>query len=185
MDDIRALFEKYGKVIDVELSMHSRTRNRGLAFVEMGSEEEALEALNKLEASEYEGRTLKLNYAKPKKTKSTPVKPKPDVLYNLFVANLSYAARAKDLKEFFSSNGGEVVSAEVIFETEFRRSAGYGFVSFAKKEDADAALSHFQGKELMGRALRVARGKQVAKTEKLDSSEDVSNEANVDQAEEA
>lgn len=38
-------------VVLFQLSMHSKTMNRGLAFVEMGSAEEALAALNSLESS--------------------------------------------------------------------------------------------------------------------------------------
>ncbi len=34
----------------VKLSMHNKTRNRGLAFVTMGSPEDALTALNNLES---------------------------------------------------------------------------------------------------------------------------------------
>lgn len=152
--------------------MHNKTRNRGLVFVEMGSPEEAAEAFSKLEAYEYEGRILKLNYAKPKKKKpSLPVQPKPPVLYNLFVANLSFEARAKHLKEFFESGGYNVVSAEVIFNDNPRRSAGYGFVSFNKKREADEVLSTFQGKELMGRPIRLARSRRFVKLESEVNSE--------------
>ncbi|GMH00185.1 hypothetical protein Nepgr_002024 [Nepenthes gracilis] len=175
-DEIRALFEKHGRVIDVELSMHNKTRNRGLAFVEMGSPGEAAEALNKLEAREFEGRILKLNYARPMKMKNPPpVQPKLPLAYNLFVANLSFEARAKDLREFFSTGGSEVVSAEVIFHDNPRRSSGYGFVSFATKKEAEAALSSYQGKEFMGRAIRVARSKRFVK-EMNSQPEDTSEE---------
>ncbi|XWS23935.1 hypothetical protein CRYUN_Cryun28dG0058300 [Craigia yunnanensis] len=146
-EDIRSLFEKHGRVVDVELSMHNKTRNRGLAFVSMASPEEALAALNNLESYELEGRTLRLNYAKYKKKKpAIPEKPKPVPAFNLFVANLSYEARAKHLKEFFSSEGANVVSAEVIFHDNPRKSSGYGFVSFKSKKEADAAVSAFEGK---------------------------------------
>lgn len=165
-DDIRALFQNHGTVLDVELSMHSKTRNRGLAFVEMGSVDEAAQALAKLEAYEYEGRTLRLNYATPKKKKaSPPMQPKPPVVYNLFVANLSFSARAKDLKEFFQSGGSEVVSAEVIFHENPRKSSGYGFISFKTKKEADEVLTTFDGKELMGRPIRLARSKRFVKLE--------------------
>ncbi|XP_022159726.1 31 kDa ribonucleoprotein, chloroplastic [Momordica charantia] len=171
-EDIRSLFEKYGTVLDVELSMYNKIRNRGLAFVTMGSPEEALTALNNLESYEYEGRTLRLNYAKIKKEKPypPPVKPKP-VTFNLFVANLPYDARAKDLKEFFDSGSGNVVSAQVIFNENPRRSSGYGFVAFKTKKDAEAAISDFQGKIFMGRTLRVARSKQFAKLPSEDKSQ--------------
>ncbi|KAF5955336.1 hypothetical protein HYC85_008192 [Camellia sinensis] len=82
--------------------MHNKTRNRGLAFVTMGSHEEALAALTNLESSEFEGRSLKLNWARPKKEKPSPVvrQSKPGPIHNLFVANLPYQARAKDLRSF-------------------------------------------------------------------------------------
>ncbi|XWS14957.1 hypothetical protein CRYUN_Cryun35bG0052900 [Craigia yunnanensis] len=119
---------------EATLSMHNKTRNRGLAFVSMASPEEALAALNNLESYELEGRTLRLNYAKPKKKKSViPQKPKPVPAFNLFVANLSYEARAKHLKEFFSSEGANVVSYEVIFHDNPRKSSGYGCHSNPRK----------------------------------------------------
>lgn len=96
-----------------------------------------------------EDRTINVNYARAKKKKvATPV-PKPSVTFNLFVANLSYEARAKDLREFFNSEGSSVVSAEVIFHENPRRSLGYGFVAFKSKKEADEALSAFQGKVIL------------------------------------
>lgn len=92
---------------------------------------------------------LKLNWAKPKPKRNTPANPpthKTLPIHNLFVANLPFQARAKDLKEFFDANNGNVVSAEIIFLDNPRRSAGYGFVSFNTKEEAETALSTFQGK---------------------------------------
>ncbi|KAI9098008.1 hypothetical protein K1719_025779 [Acacia pycnantha] len=162
-EDVRSLFERHGRVLDVELSMYNKTRNRGLAFVEMASEEEALAALNSLESYEYEGRTLRLAYARPKKKKGPPPVQQKTVTFNIFVAELSYEARAKDLREFFDSGSGSVVSAEVIFHDNPRKSAGYGFVSFKSKKEAEAALSEFQGKIFMGRPIRVARSKQFVK----------------------
>ncbi|CAI9753540.1 unnamed protein product [Fraxinus pennsylvanica] len=160
-DDLRPLFEQYGTVVEIELSMYDKTRNRGLAFVTMGSHEEALAVITHLESYEFEGRVLKLNWAKPKKSNpSTPPTPKPMPVHNLFVANLPFQARAKDLKDFFNADNGNVVSAEIIFIDNPRRSAGYGFVSFNTKVEAESALLAFQGKEFMGRPIRVARSRR-------------------------
>ncbi|KAK6116159.1 hypothetical protein DH2020_008428 [Rehmannia glutinosa] len=155
-DDIRPLFEKYGSVVDIE----------GLVFVTMASPEEAAAAFENIESSEFEGRILKLNWAKPKKTKpSTLPQPKPMPVHNLFVANLPFQAGAKDLKDFFNDDNANVVSAEIIYNDNPRRSAGYGFVSFNTKAEADAALVAFQGKEFMGRPVRVARSKRFLRQE--------------------
>ncbi|XAR62126.1 hypothetical protein NMG60_11016755 [Bertholletia excelsa] len=165
-DDLRPLFEKYGTVVNIELSMHNKTRNRGLAFVTMSSHEEALAALNNLDSYEFEGRALKLNWARPKRKKHPPFgQPMRAPVHNLFVGNLSYQARSKDLKEFFSSENVNAVSAEIIYLDNPRRSAGYGFVSFNTKEEADAALSAFQGKMFMGRPLRVGHSRRFLRPE--------------------
>ena len=93
------------------------------------------------------GRILRIDYARPRtKSITPPPEPKPEVTFNLFVANLSYEARAKDLREFFKSEGHSVVSAEVIFHDNPRRSLGYGFVSFKSKKEAEAALAAVSGK---------------------------------------
>lgn len=161
--DIRALFEKHGTVLDVELSMHNKTKNRGLAFITMGSPEEALAALNNLEAYELEGRALKINYARKQKKERPAMPPKPMPRHALFVANLPFNATSKDLKEFFVSGCRNVVSAEVIYHDNPRRPSGYGFVSFASKKEADDALSSFQGKMFMERPIRIAHSRRYVK----------------------
>lgn len=156
--------------------MYNKTRNRGLAFITMGSNEEASAALSSLQSFEFEGRTLSLTWAKPRKK----MPPKPAAIHNLYVASLPLQARAKDLREFFKSNNGNAVSADIIFHENPRRSAGYGFVSFYTKEDAEAALAAFQGKEFMGRSIRVARSKRSLKegTESTIQAEAESTEMN-------
>ncbi|KAL1534271.1 33 kDa ribonucleoprotein, chloroplastic-like [Salvia divinorum] len=164
-EDLRPLFEKYGTVVEIEFSMYNKERNRGLAFVTMASPDEALAAFNSLEASEYGGRVLKLNWAKPKKPKQPSSPPRPKPVHNLFVTFLPFQARAKDLKEFFNAHNANAVSADVIFRDNPKRSAGYGFVSFNTKAEADAALVALQGKEFMGRNLRIAPSKRFLRQE--------------------
>jgi len=94
---------------------------------------------------------MKVNYARPKKKKTPPpVKANSGVTFNLFVGNLSYEAKSKDLKEFFDSGAGKVVKAEVVFHENPRKPSGYGFVSFKSKKEAEAALTEFQGKVTPG-----------------------------------
>ncbi|KAG6717860.1 hypothetical protein I3842_04G121400 [Carya illinoinensis] len=163
-EDICALFDKHETMLDVELSMHNKIRNRGLAFVTMGSPEEALTALNNLESYELRGPHYKGQLCQGTKEEPSPssrVQPKL-VTFNLFVANLPFEARSKDLREFFSSEGGNVISAEVIFNENPRKSSGYGFVAFKSKKDADEALLAFQRK-VIWLPLRVAWSKQFVK----------------------
>ena len=65
--DIQALFEKYGEVQRVKLITDRDTgRSRGFAFVEMGNDGEAQEAITGLNGSQLAGRGLNVNEARPR-----------------------------------------------------------------------------------------------------------------------
>uniref|UniRef100_A0A0A9G627 RRM domain-containing protein n=1 Tax=Arundo donax TaxID=35708 RepID=A0A0A9G627_ARUDO len=157
-DDMRALFEKHGSVAHVELSMYNSGKNRGLAFVTMGSEEEALAALNNLNSTILNDRKIKVDFARArKKQPKQPVSASDpnSSKHIVFVGNLTWRVRSRHLRELFESTSG-FLSAEVIFQTTTpRRSAGYAFVSFSSKETAESAISTFNGKKLMGRPINV------------------------------
>jgi len=72
----------------------------------------------------------------------------------IFVANLPWSLRGKDLKEIFSEFG-EVVYAKVILDRETGRSKGFGFVEFADPEAAKKAVEEMQGAEINGREIKI------------------------------
>lgn len=72
----------------------------------------------------------------------------------LYVGNLPYETTDKDLSEMFSEHG-EVTEATVITDKMSGRSKGFGFVTFAKDEDADKAAKALDGKDLNGRNIKV------------------------------
>ncbi|MDM7915159.1 MAG: RNA recognition motif domain-containing protein [Candidatus Eisenbacteria bacterium] len=80
---------------------------------------------------------------------------------NLFVGNLPYAATEQDLIDLFSQVGS-VVSAQVIFDRETRRSRGFGFVQMADEEAASAAIQRFHQSDVLGRPLTVNEAKPRA-----------------------
>ena len=64
-DDVRDLFSQYGDVGDVNVVEDRETgRSRGFGFVEM-NQDQAEEAMSNLDGSQFGGRTLKVNEAKP------------------------------------------------------------------------------------------------------------------------
>jgi len=67
------LFSAYGSVESVRIITDRMTgRSRGFGFVEMSSPEEAVEATEQLNGSEYGGRTLVVNEAKPRENRRGP-----------------------------------------------------------------------------------------------------------------
>ena len=66
-DDLRKLFEQFGKVSSAKIITDSETgRSRGFGFVEMDSAAEASEAMNKLNQKDMEGRLLSVTIAREK-----------------------------------------------------------------------------------------------------------------------
>ena len=64
---LQELFAQAGTVETVSVVRDNATgRARGFAFVEMGSDEEAQQAINKLNSYELGGRALTVNEARPK-----------------------------------------------------------------------------------------------------------------------
>jgi RNA recognition motif-containing protein len=66
-DDLRSVFESYGKVDRVNLMTDRETgRSRGFAFIEMTDEGEAEKAIAALNGSNLDGRKLNVNEARPR-----------------------------------------------------------------------------------------------------------------------
>jgi cold-inducible RNA-binding protein len=62
--ELRELFGQMGSVADVKVVMDRETgRPRGFAFVEMGTAEEALKAIEQFNGRELDGRALNVNEA--------------------------------------------------------------------------------------------------------------------------
>lgn len=72
----------------------------------------------------------------------------------LYVGNLSYSTTEGELSELFGQHG-QVTSVAVITDRETGRAKGFGFVEFANDQEAKAAITALDGKEIGGRSLKV------------------------------
>lgn len=65
--ELRALFEPFGEITRIHVVTDRETgRARGFAFVEMANDEEAAKAIGALNGRDLNGRTLKVNEARPR-----------------------------------------------------------------------------------------------------------------------
>jgi cold-inducible RNA-binding protein len=72
----------------------------------------------------------------------------------LYVGNLSYAIDDSALQQLFAPYG-TVSSAKVITDRDTGRSKGFGFVEMGSDQEAQAAITAMNAKEIEGRALTV------------------------------
>ena len=69
-EDLNELFAAFGEVTSAKVIRDKFTdRSRGFGFVEMENDEEADKAIAELNGNEIEGRALKIDEAKPRRTR--------------------------------------------------------------------------------------------------------------------
>ena len=66
-DDLYAMFQQYGAVTRAQVVTDRETgRSRGFGFVEMANQEDGEKAIAELNGTEFAGREIKVNEAKPR-----------------------------------------------------------------------------------------------------------------------
>lgn len=76
----------------------------------------------------------------------------------LYVGNLSFETSESDLKALFEPFG-PVTEANLVMDRESGRSRGFGFVTMATPESAEAAIKDLSGKQIGGRAITVSEAR--------------------------
>ncbi len=79
----------------------------------------------------------------------------------IYVGNLGYETTEQELREAFEAHG-EVQEVSVVRDRETGRSRGFAFVEMPTADEANAAISGINSKEMGGRTLTVneARARQ-------------------------
>jgi RNA recognition motif-containing protein len=79
----------------------------------------------------------------------------------LYVGNISYQTTEDELNNLFSQ-AGSIESVKIITDQYSGRSKGFGFVEFATQDEADKAVSMFNGYSLGERKLIVNEARPQA-----------------------
>ncbi len=72
----------------------------------------------------------------------------------LYVGNMSYSTTENELQTLFSEVGS-VVTVDMIKDRMTGKAKGFAFVTMSSAEEAEKAISMFNGKEVDGRTLTV------------------------------
>jgi len=180
---LREAFGTYGEVTDVFLPMERGTqRPRGFGFVTYGNRASAEEAISKMDQSQLDGRTLRVNESKPRgegpadygannggggggrggggggKAGLGPggfgtFNPQGRDEVKLYVGNLSFDTNEEGVRNMFEVHGA-VTDCFLPTDRDTGRPRGFAFVTMPAK-DAEVACAKVNGLELDGRTIRV------------------------------
>ncbi|HEU4412021.1 MAG TPA: hypothetical protein VFS43_42665 [Polyangiaceae bacterium] len=165
-DILRQLFEATGgTVVEVSLPKDRATgRPRGFGFVTLSSSAEAQAARESLDGSMQAGKSISVRpfQAEPPKREGGMGGPRSErgggpaaADRTIYVGNLPYDASQAEVEALFSNaNAGPVVRVSLPTDEEGRK-RGFGFVTMASAETANAAIEALRGADLRGRSLIV------------------------------
>ncbi len=77
---------------------------------------------------------------------------------NIYVGNMSFETTEDQLRQSFKAFG-EVSSIKIITDKDSGQPKGFGFVEMPATNEATAAISGLNGREMNGRALNVNQAK--------------------------
>lgn len=92
---------------------------------------------------------------------------------NIYVGNLAWKTKRKELKELFE-NFGEVVNAFIVRDKKSRRSRGFGFVEMSVDEEACVAIEKLNNTVFLERTIIVNEAR--AKDESYQDDDDTDDE---------
>ena len=74
----------------------------------------------------------------------------------LFIGGLAFSTTEERLRTAFAECG-QVDSAAVVMDRDTGRSRGFGFVEMATVEEAEQAITRYNGKDFDGRSIKVEK----------------------------
>lgn len=143
-EDLRLLFQPYGRIVRVRILREQDGRSRGVGFVEF-EESEAVGNAVSLNGNEYMGRTLRVSRAGELGETKAHVS-------TVFVGNVSYQCSENDLRELFS-RAGEIKTIRLACDSD-GRPKGFAHIEFEDQEGVARAIA-LTNTDLKGRRIKV------------------------------
>jgi RNA recognition motif-containing protein len=74
----------------------------------------------------------------------------------IYIGNIPYSLKEADIEQLFAEFGS-VLSVKIITDKFTHRSKGYGFVEMENEAEGEKAIENLNGKDVLGRNLKVSR----------------------------
>jgi polyadenylate-binding protein len=151
--ELYEIFRPYGEIFSVKLAQDYKGVSKGYGYIQYYNPEDATKAIEAMNDKELAGKNLIVDIYKA----NTRHDRDSQRFTNVFVKNLPpHIQTSEDLGKLFKEFGER--TSVGIFSQEYKGKVGYyGFVNFAKPEDAAKAVAAMNNKEIDGTTLFVTR----------------------------
>jgi len=162
-EKLKDLFVPYGKIISAKVMVSDDGKSRGFGFVSFEEPEGAEKAVDTINGSELNGKTVYCGRAQKRAERQAELKDRFEKIkmerinryqgVNLYVKNLDDTIDDERLRKEFSAFG-TITSAKIMQDG--GRSKGFGFVCFSSPEEATKAVTEMNGRIIVAKPLYVA-----------------------------
>jgi len=162
-EKLKDLFVPYGKIISAKVMVNDDGKSRGFGFVSFEEPEGAEKAVDTINGSEINGKTVYCGRAQKRAERQAELKDRFEKIkmerinryqgVNLYVKNLDDTIDDERLRKEFSAFG-TITSAKIMQDG--GRSKGFGFVCFSSPEEATKAVTEMNGRIIVAKPLYVA-----------------------------
>ncbi|KAK5003662.1 hypothetical protein LTR28_009889 [Elasticomyces elasticus] len=166
-DWLKREFEAYGAVKSARIITDRNTgKSKGFGYVEFEEVEHAKAALDALNGSMLDGRSLKCDFSQPREERpynKDQVQGRAqkfgdrqlgEAQSQLFIGNISFDATPDMITETFQEYGS-IKGVRLPTDQETGAPKGFGYVEFETVEEATAALEALNGADIAGRNIRL------------------------------
>jgi len=163
--DLKDHMKQAGEVVHADVMAESNGRSKGWGLVEFSSPQEAMNAIQTLNNTELDGRSISVREDRESGTGNNNANRKQNRNQGngqdcrVYIGNLSWDTQWQDLKDHMRQLGGDVTRADIMTGPD-GRSKGCGIVEFASSFDAHAAISQLNNSELQGRQILVREDRE-------------------------
>merc|ERR1711988_349596 len=152
-------FSAFGNILSCKIAM-DENGSKGYGFVHFETEEVARNAIEKVNGMLLNGKKVYVGKWMSRKERLERLGDKAKNFTNVYIKNLHEDVLDDQLRTMFEEYG-KIVSAKVMSDEE-GKSKGFGFVSYEEAEEAEAACTDLNMKEIEGKALYVGRAQKKA-----------------------
>jgi len=163
-EKLKSLFEKYGSLKNCIIMRDEKGTSKGFGFVNFDDPDVAEKAVNDLNNTDLEGKTVFVGRAQKKSEREAELRQKFELMklehmskyqgVNLYIKNLDDDVDDDKLRSMFDPFG-TITSAKTMRDPR-GNSKGFGFVCFTTPEEATKAVTEMNGKIVGHKPLYVA-----------------------------
>jgi polyadenylate-binding protein len=163
-DQLNEMFAKYGPITSAVVQVDEEGKSKGFGFINFENHQDAQKAVDALNETEVNGKTLYVARAQKKTEREEELRKQYEQAkleklakyqgVNLYVKNLDDDIDDEKLRQEFSVYG-VITSAKVMCD-EKGTSKGFGFVCFSSPDEATKAVTEMNGRMIGSKPIYVA-----------------------------